>query len=190
MGTKGKTRTMEELKTLMESDLATAGVGSSAASAASSTTAKPPAEQEVAYDLGQSNNAMFLAKQLLDLDVGKNYTVKDQPVRIWVLTEIGESHIVLKHYPLLEPTKICTVKFEAEDIAGKIKPTKQKMPKLFSDEQLQHLWASSSPVCQEEAQKCATFLILHEANNALDVDESQVLVQSTPTVALFAKKCS
>lgn len=188
MGTEGKTRSMEELKTLMESDLATAGVGSSAASAASSTTAKPPAEQEVPYDLDQANNPMFLAKQLLDLDVGKNYTVKDQPGRIWALTEIGETHIVLKHYPLLEPTKICTMKFEATEIACNIKPTKQKMPKLFSDEQLQHLWASSSPVCQEETQKCAVFLVLHEAYNALDVDENQVLVQSTPTVALFAKK--
>ncbi|CAK9033473.1 unnamed protein product [Durusdinium trenchii] len=144
MGTEGKTRSMEELKTLMESDLATAGVGSSAASAASSTTAKPPAEQEVPYDLDQANNPMFLAKQLLDLDVGKNYTVKDQPGRIWALTEIGETHIVLKHYPLLEPTKICTMKFEATEITCNIKPTKQKMPKLFSDEQLQHLWASST----------------------------------------------
>ena len=188
MGTEGKTRSMEELKTLMESDLATAGVGSSAASAASSTTAQPPAEQEVPYDLDQANNPMFLAKQLLDLDVGKNYTVKDQPGRIWALTEIGETHIVLKHYPLLEPTKICTMKFEATEIAGNLKPTKQKMHKLCSDEQLQHLWASSSPVCQEETQKCSVFLVLHEAYNALDVDESQVLVQSAPTVALFAKK--
>ena len=190
MSKNGKTRTMEELEEIQDEDLAQASAGANmpVTSSASGSQAVKEAK-EIAFDLEQANNPMFLAAQLLDLKIGNNFTIKDQPAsRIWTLVALEPNKVTLEHTPLLEPTKKMTMSFDAPEIALHLKATKLKMPKIFSHDQLQMLWPSSSSACMEETEKCGLFVALQDAYNMLDMDENEIMVQSTPHTLCFAMK--
>ena len=182
MSKDGKTRTMEELAEIQSEDFtkATASVNMPLTSSASGSQAVKEAK-EIAFDLEQANNPMFLAAQLLDLKIGNNFTIKDQPAnRIWTLVALEPKKVTLEHIPLLEPTKKMTMSFDAPEIALHLKATKLKMPKIFPHDQLHMLWPSNSSACMEETEKCGLFVALQDAYNMLDMDENEIMVQSHP----------
>ena len=185
----GKEKTMDELEMLQSDDLAQATSAGAAASTSKPSGSGTQDSKEVAFDLQQAKNPMFLAAQLLDLKVGNNFTVKDQPAnRIFTLVAVEADKVTLEHVPLLEPTKKITMNFLSTEIAAHLKATKSKMPKLFTNAQLQLMWPSNSDPCMEETEKCSLFVVLQEAYNFLDMDEHEVMVQSTPHAMCFAQK--
>ena len=66
---------------LQSDDLAQATSAGAAASTSKPSGSGTQDSKEVAFDLQQAKNPMFLAAQLLDLKVGNNFTVKDQLTR-------------------------------------------------------------------------------------------------------------
>ena len=179
LGRENQVYSMDEIQNMFEKELEQ---GSTTTTSPQATTHKNVAP---AISLGESQDSMFLARKQLGLQVGSFYTVKDIPNRVWTLESVNDQGATLVFFPLLEPSKRIAMTFQPHEIVNMVKPTKAKPSTLMGDTELASLFPSLEG---EEYIKCQVFKALLEAYSADDVDESMILVQKTPKIAIFAKK--
>lgn len=186
-GRENQKYTMTEIENMFMQDITRGSMDAPTASPSSTSATPQPQGKDVdkAISLQESSDCMFLAKKQLGLEPHSHYTVKDQPSRVWTLDAVGSDHVILVHYPLLEPSKKLSMTFKGDDIISKLKATKSKPPTLFDDTDLAQLFPNPQ---SQEISKCKVFQALLEVYNAEDLDEHQILVQKSPKLAVFAKK--
>ena len=148
------------------------------AQAASSTTTP---KEEKPISINEGKDSMFLAKKALGWDVGSCYIVKDQPSnRVWTLKTITAQDVTLGYKPLLDPSKLMTMKFKADEITTHLKATKSKAPAVVE---------GLFPIQDDsETMRCKVFTKMMELRQQHDLDASDFLLQQTPKLTMYANR--
>ena len=179
LGREGKEYKMSDIQGMFAKGMA--GEETTESKAASS-------KDQPALDLDQGHTPMFLAKKQLDLKIGSTYTVQEFPNRLWTVTKLTDSEVELAWSPLLEPSKKTILTYKDHEIATKLKPSKARVPQLFDTNELDQLFPHNSDDVADECTRAQIFLLLQEAYNKMDLDTDEIIVQSIPKMAIYAKK--
>ena len=170
--------TLDEIKSMFKQDLQSQA---EAAVEAPSSSSKPDDSHAVA--LKDAKNPYFLASKTMELATGKHYIHKDFPDKIWVCVASSDQGMELKFTHHLSG-QVCALNVRPEEIHEKLKITKTSSPHILDPQIAATLFPSST--CEDEAAKAAMWLWLHDNYNEHDTDETMVLFQDMPKMAMFA----
>eukprot|EP00435_Cladocopium_sp_Y103_P019630 s531_g4.t1 len=141
----------------------------------SAATTMTAAKVSKPVGLNDAKDPMFLAKQSMEIEVGKFYHHKDLQQHVWLLTEIHGDHVVLQAQELFgNSSKTITVK--ATEITKELKLSKTKAP----------AWLESSVatslvpvlVCKEENDRAFIFGVLF---GMCKTYSKKLLIQESPS---------
>lgn len=141
-----KYNTVDEIYQAFLDDMASKPAPAPVEVTASSTLSMP-------VNLDDAKNPMFLAKQSMEVKIGKCYSHKDLP-HIFCLTEINADHVVLKAMELF-PTAEKTIKVNANEITSHLKLLKTKPPTLLDTHMVTQLLPMEA--CKEENDRAHIF---------------------------------
>lgn len=117
------------------------------------TSTSSASSLSMAVNLDDAKNPLFLAKQSMEIKIGKCYSHKDMP-HIFCLTQINADHVVLKAMELFS-TQEKTIKVNANEITSHLKLLKTKPPTLLDTHMVNQLLPMEA--CKEENDRAHIF---------------------------------
>ena len=104
------------------------------------------------------------------------------------MTKLTGSQVELAWSPLLEPSKKSILTYKDHEIATKLKPSKARVPQLFDSNELDQLFPHNNDDVADEGTRAQIFLLLQEGYDKMDLETDEIIVQSIPKVAVYAKQ--